>query len=731
MATNGVAHPWADAKNQSDAVDFTEREQFLLEGLRSRYNAVLFNRRRYFDLLCFLAFTVMYMAILGLQRRSFMGFDINQSFAHLVPVTDQGDVAQQFNNPQELYDWMNGTVDCGWRTDLVRVEVQLEYKFQDPQKKDMQGACNIATLNTPGAEGCYFKQKSPFRFFEGQFMAVLFLPSETQWVYCLETPPPILSVSGQITGVSMTDADRLRRSRDRQGFLGSEQPQESNLDAIFRQGQATTYLVEPRFPPPPGRLPPSKGGPVVRQLVFWDYSRKESPCQHDCSLLSACAWRCPGTRGFNTTQRLQASQAIMADCLARLNCSANEQTRLPVNPQDTKTWDCRDYPTADCVLLNCGVVDGLYQPCPISNDVNALTQECAPRCPFVYAGDGSCDLACATSPACGYDFTDCCEEHVHVDGEHHFHCPSNRNRFGVDSRLVVIDFHVPYYHPSPWLEGALREQPQAPPPSAGNATHPHEQVDHSHPNLLGRWVGTRNKVIAGILIHQNRAEEPAASSVDHSRFANLNASLTRHDGHMSVEPYGRNPVFLQSSSLYMPQAVGLTGDLFQQDELIPASGVPYGFFALPGVSGYQDGFPVFLDASYSLRRVMEELAFMMDGSFIDHHTTHISIQLVAYNAELERFGTLIVHTYFEAGGVIVIHPQIEIFSVEMYNSPGDKARAAFEVLFVVLVVIAMFIELGQMLAIYHATGSIMPYLNSFWNIVDLTSITLMYTIIAM
>eukprot|EP00899_Mesostigma_viride_P017701 jgi/Mesvir1/25932/Mv20926-RA.1 len=738
--------------------EFSEREQLLLEGLRRRYNAVLHNRRHYFLLLSFVAFMAMYMPLLVLQRRSFLGFDINRSFAHLAPKDEQGNVLREFDSPQEVYDWLNHTVtdlwaeskcgdgncadgeaegfgwfgcslDCGWRKDLVHIAVQLDYKFQEVAegsgKKDAsfwnvckKGACTAEALNG-GGEDCYFQAKQPFEHYEGMVFAELFLPSKEEWVVCLQTPPPILSVAGRIVQFSMSEYRRGDLAHKRDGFNGRSLQAARALDG-----------TGPRFYLPPDW--PSKTPPENVTLVPWDFSERQSLCMRDCTRLAACAYRDPNTC-LNESDPLEASAELRQHCLRSLNCSQDAQRSWIVG-LDPGGYTGLGDAAVECHLATADFSAGSVEICPV-NPLERYGQECAPDCPVYWVGDGICDLACAVSPECGLDFGDCCEYHNHLDGRQHYHCPSNENRLEQDMGLVIIEFTVPSSELPSTRHAAgdiTRSLPRVhgplPAPGKNNKVPLVADDSDKHKSVQGRWVGTRNKVVAGILIHQTRNEEPDDAHIDTGRFTYINASLSGASGRLSTKPFGRNPVVLQFSSLYLASAVDEAEALFNTTEM-RSGGVPYGFFNVSGVRGYDDGFPVFLDANYTQREVLQQLAYIVDGGYIDHHTRKISFQLVAYNAELRRFGTLIAHIDFKPAGVIVTQPQIEIFSVEMYSSPGDKVRAAFEVLFAICVVIATFIELGSLLAIYRATGSVLPAFTSFYKLVALASLALMHAII--
>jgi hypothetical protein len=122
-----------------------------------------------------------------------------------------------------------------------------------------------------------------------------------------------------------------------------------------------------------------------------------------------------------------------------------------------------------------------------------------------------------------------------------------------------------------------------------------------------RWLGAAgsNRMVGGLFLHTTRRapqlhcsassftaqyalrcsksavpllREGAAGSV--SQVANYLAQLFAGAGN-DIYPYGVDPVFLRSSSLYRPELLGSEGDYYNTSdpaEVPPTTGTPYGFF---------------------------------------------------------------------------------------------------------------------------------------------------------
>jgi zinc transporter 1/2/3 len=134
-----------------------------------------------------------------------------------------------------------------------------------------------------------------------------------------------------------------------------------------------------------------------------------------------------------------------------------------------------------------------------------------------------------------------------------------------------------------------------------------------------RWVGLggRNKVVGGLFLHTTRKAKswlcPSGKFAMSFALGCSAAAVPLLSNSVAVQqvldymtklfpgasnevfPYGVDPVFLRSSSLYQPDLVGFEGDYYNTSdpaEVSAATGVPYGYFP----RALKVGFGLCLDA---------------------------------------------------------------------------------------------------------------------------------------
>ena len=185
-----------------------------------------------------------------------------------------------------------------------------------------------------------------------------------------------------------------------------------------------------------------------------------------------------------------------------------------------------------------------------------------------------------------------------------------------------------------------------------------------------RFLALNNRVIGGLLITATRK----AISTCPSRFTQLEGSCQMQT--LSNQPFGSDPVFVQSSSLYG----GLDPSQFYSPGEINPLGVPYGFFPAPAGSTV---FPVYLDVNVDQTRASEVLAYMQDGFFIDGDTQSVAVEFVSFNQALQFFSYTKVTFIFTEAGEIQVRSRVDTVPVNEYSTPDDYFRACLEVLFVI------------------------------------------------
>eukprot|EP00899_Mesostigma_viride_P017748 jgi/Mesvir1/25975/Mv20957-RA.3 len=674
--------------------------------------------------------------------------------------------------------------DCGWREDLLHIFIDLSYKFGTESARTSslwnicrEGLCSRSSVDPVRSpklqqQSCYFSTAGLFLHAEGNVSAEVYLPLSSKWEFCLVTSSSVLSVAGTITQVPMSKAERERRSAEREGFLG-EGPFDTSVEdlaasgprlgrggtsgravgvnADFTTGNLTSGASINDEPTDAASARFASGAGSVR-LQEWGFSRKVSPCRTDCLAMTACLFRCetiwPEAKAELNVMLEEVSVNELTDlCATQVGCDARPELRLP-----SSAFECRNFgPFLNLLLRGEALVDTGGDPGnttggspPLQGSINVspymdaadvaalalLISEChanleklestplqeAPKCAhgcsLLHAGDFHCDLDCL-SVECNYDFADCCEEHVHYSGDHHYHCPSSQP--GSLMRLGEQLFRFNFTVPSDMDEG----------PNITNETSGQGLPSTAYQDST-RWrmAGVTNRIIAGIVIKQHRT--PLEVVPPNKKFSSLFKLAFGAGG--QAKPFGANPRFLRESSLYVPELVNRTREFFTPDQLTKQD-VPLGFFPLHHHG--RDIFPIFIDMSKSQEEALLWVEYLREGSFLDTATEEVQVEIVTYNGILEYFGLLVVRFQRQPGGVVLISSTVQMFSLDMYNTPAECVRGVGEALLVLMVMAGTLSELQQMLACAVKTGSLYNYFANVANLIDLTSITLFYVCIAL
>ena len=190
-----------------------------------------------------------------------------------------------------------------------------------------------------------------------------------------------------------------------------------------------------------------------------------------------------------------------------------------------------------------------------------------------------------------------------------------------------------------------------------------------------RYMGGhhRNRILGGALLHQVRdpvdltycdlpVEGLWGSSLPAAKFTRLGRACSQRkavrdylaasgaDEMFSVweeekrnpaAPFGADPVWIRSSSLFKESMGGSLGDYYNvtpgSPDYNPWSGGAYVHYpaALPGKT---DGFPVYFDTALDEARAAELLLYLEDSNFLDGHSSLLTLQMSIYNPQLGTFG---------------------------------------------------------------------------------------------
>ncbi|CAI5470656.1 unnamed protein product [Closterium sp. Yama58-4] len=238
--------------------------------------------------------------------------------------------------------------------------------------------------------------------------------------------------------------------------------------------------------------------------------------------------------------------------------------------------------------------------------------------------------------------------------------------------------------------------------SAGNATSAAPSANGTEEVALSRFVAEQNRVLIGLIIEQKRWD---AVTCQPSRFSSLFQNCMNGT---STAPFGVNPHFLPSSSLYSPDAQLALDDSLASadvDTMQPIAtrpdGVPYGFQV---AKANEKVFPVIFDINLDNEAATRRLQYLADSFFIDNATQSVSVAMLTYNGDSSLFVYTTVRLNFEIGGKIAVTYSVDPVDVELYSSSADWVRLTVTVLYVCAVVWNLIEELVEAFQCWLETG---------------------------
>ena len=208
----------------------------------------------------------------------------------------------------------------------------------------------------------------------------------------------------------------------------------------------------------------------------------------------------------------------------------------------------------------------------------------------------------------------------------------------------------------------------------------------------------------------------------------------------STAPYGFDPQYMESSTLYSAEAVeekqGLYSRGEEQRDFFASNGVPYAFRYAELESG-KGGYPLYFDVNmpehekypstddYVANRPSAKnyVTYLRDAGWIDAETSHITSQLLTYNVAEGMFCSMVINFEFSRSGQISL--EYELQSVHLSHTDSTKTSCVAVWNWCSSCIIANIItEAWELLAnfdIHHPA----EYFESMWNYLDLLNLTLL------
>ena len=312
-----------------------------------------------------------------------------------------------------------------------------------------------------------------------------------------------------------------------------------------------------------------------------------------------------------------------------------------------------------------------------------------------------------------------------------------------------------------------------PVPKPSNATPPIPVVD----TVRKRFVATKNVIIGGLLLHQTRYAQESCTG----RFGkNISGDECPTAEKTTSTAFGVDPTFVVGSQVYDPLVQSLlccrpeegavvngtnassppaaspaldaaAGDLgagggafavvdgayYRQSEL-NEKGIPLGFYH-KSLGSRADGFSVLIDVNLRESQFNRVVGYLEDGFYLDKYTKELTAELLTYNS-MGRYFTYTKITFkFSEGGNIIVRYSIDLAKPQPYwYADGDAqseqehyGRIIAESMFCLLVLATAWGELMELVSVMWKTGSARQYFASSWNYIDLVSIGLHISCVAL
>jgi hypothetical protein len=405
--------------------------------------------------------------------------------------------------------------------------------------------------------------------------------------------------------------------------------------------------------------------------------------------ISTCA-PCDANQGLYScsTGATQCTRPPVQECPGACNpnaedlfCVASKHSNSICNPECNYA-EC-NYDGGDCEQVMCDistvVLDGEFGLLPDGEKTGS--------CFSKMIGDGRCDAACNT-PSCNMDGGDCCERR---------------------SGDLTLAFNVSVHEAMGSITKLL--------------------PDTNLPKK--RVLGTRNVVVAGVMLRQKRMIAGDCSS-DSLTASELDVGCLSQT-HVSREPYGYDPVFLTASSMYDSYIDERRSTYYEDrnpNQVRNDTNQPYGFHQveLNGDSrmrSVQGVFPVVFDINLDQNAAVSRLSYLKEGYYLDGQSKEVDMRMLMYSGVNDLYAYIRFDFTFEDSGLITLKQQIGIFSTR-FPFAGNNIWAV--IFMFLLLAYDLYIEVMEFRDSWREEGTFrnasLRYFQDPWNSIDLASIAL-------
>jgi hypothetical protein len=254
-----------------------------------------------------------------------------------------------------------------------------------------------------------------------------------------------------------------------------------------------------------------------------------------------------------------------------------------------------------------------------------------------------------------------------------------------------------------------------------------------------------NNIVGGIILSQYRRKDADCSAKNQDAIRVLTGRYICQAADRGDGPFGIDPVFQKSSSLYNGKLS--ISDYYADNERAEASetntsSYPFAFFPHQWQNG---GFKqrdyisqsnigvhkLFFDTRISSKQSQNLVQFMKDGMFISDRTEMIEMEIITYNADFDIFGILTVQFTWDLGGGIFWNAQYNTAQLSPYSGLKGQLTLALEIVFGIMLLVDVARESRDIYLAFLQEELITGYIAKTWNWIDWSHYGLLTTSLAL
>ena len=246
-----------------------------------------------------------------------------------------------------------------------------------------------------------------------------------------------------------------------------------------------------------------------------------------------------------------------------------------------------------------------------------------------------------------------------------------------------------------------------------------------------------NNVIGSIILSQYRRKDTNCSSRNQDAIKVLTGQYTCQAPDRGVNPFGIDPVFQKTSTLYNGKLT--ISDFYADNERISTGSLggtnstvlsyPFAFFPHQwGKGGLKPSmyvvpsqigvYKLFFDTRLTAQQSQLLVQFMRDGMFVSDKTEMIELEIITYNPDFNFFGILTIQFTWDLGGGILWNAQYNTAQLSPYAGVKGQVTLALEVIFGAMLVIDIVRESRDIYLAILREDLIVGYMMKVWNWID-------------